>query len=108
MPPKSNLLHFPKRPEPPVVDTVDYEQLLRDMIEEHKPADAVEHSLVKQMAMQRELMDRWTVLQQRAFTFEAIPKDLPMMMRQHAAAERSFHQALAALLNFRKKRSKQI
>lgn len=85
----------------------DYDQLLRDLIEEHKPADIVELSLVEQMAQQRELMDRWMILQQRAFQLEAVPKDLPMMMRQQAAAERSFHMALSTLLRFRKQRSKQ-
>jgi hypothetical protein len=109
MPPKSNLLHFPKpatAPPPAPSDLVDYGALLRDLIEEHQPAGPVELALVEQMAAQRELMDRWLVLQQRAFTFEAVPKELPMMMRQHAAAERSFHQAIASLRNFRKKRSK--
>lgn len=106
MPPKSNLLQFPKRlgaATPSEGKNPDYEQLLRDLIEEHKPADAVELALVQQMAQQRELMDRWLVLQQRAFAMEAVSKDLPMIMRQQAAAERSFHVALSTLIKFRKR-----
>jgi hypothetical protein len=109
MPPKSNLLYFPRQPATPALDLEDatgYEALLRDLIDEHQPANAVESALVEQMAQQRQLMGRWMILQQRAFTFEAVPKELPMMMRQHAAAERSFHQALASLVNFRKRHPK--
>ncbi|MCU1257805.1 MAG: hypothetical protein JWO80_690 [Bryobacterales bacterium] len=102
---KSNLLHFPPRPAPPT-DSVNYEALLRDLIEEHRPANTVEHALVEMMARQYCLIQRSLILQQDAFDHGEVVEKLPLLMRQHSAAERGFHKALAALMDLRKVRRK--
>jgi hypothetical protein len=97
----------------PGEDPEEFKALLTDLITEYQPATPTEQILVEKMTMNQWLSLRAFRLQGEAFLDRqlmgdsfGIPKDLGLLIRYQATAERTFHQAHNELVKAQKERKK--
>lgn len=85
----------------------EFNQLSRDLAEEHKPATPTETLLVTQMAQAWWLRTRALVLQNACFTDGSVDqKQLALYLRYQTTHERAFHKSLNQLLKLRAEKRK--
>ncbi len=90
----------------PGEDPAAFEALLRDLLEEHQPANATEEILVNEMAQSYWLTQRAIRLQNECFTEEGIDeKRLALFLRYQTTHDRAFHKSMSALLRLRRGRA---
>ena len=88
----------------------EFDALLADLHEEHRPSCPTEALLVQQMAQHFWLSQRAMRLQGVALEFtehHLVPKDLAVLIRYQTTNERAFQKDLATLLALQKQRAKQ-
>ena len=90
----------------PTEDVDDFNELVRDLMDEHQPQTATESILINDMARHSWLTQRALRLQENCFdsgnaNFE---KQLSLYIRYQTANQRAFHRCLADLLKLRKAR----
>ncbi len=97
----------------PGEDPAEFKALLDSLIDEFQPATVAEQILVEKLAVNTWLSQRAFRLQGYAFAAQSfqnekfgIPKDLGLLIRYHAAAERAFHKAHNELVKVQKERRK--
>ena len=97
----------------PGEDPREFKALTDDLLNEHQPATATEQVLVEQMAHNRWLELRAFRLQTEAFISQklrcedsSVPKNLALLIRYQATAERCFHRAHNELVKTQKERKK--
>ncbi len=85
----------------------EFNQLSRDLAEEHKPATPTETLLVTQMAQAWWLRTRALTLQNDCFTGSSVDeKQLALYLRYQTTNERAFHKALNEILRLRAEKRK--
>ncbi len=88
-------------------DPAAFEALLRDLLEEHQPANATEELLINEMARSYWLTQRAIRLQNECFTSEGIDeKRLSLLLRYQTTHERAFHKALSTFLSLRREEAR--
>ncbi len=97
----------------PGEDPNEFKALLDSLIAEYQPVGETEQILVEKMATNNWLSQRAFRLQGYAFSAQMLqddkfgmPKDLGLLIRYHAAAERAFHKAHTELVKAQKERKK--
>lgn len=87
----------------------DYDALLADLVEEHRPATTTETILVHQMAQHHWLAQRAIVLQQQSLhsgqDLTDTAKRLDVFVRYQTSNERAFHKSLATLTKLQNERT---
>ncbi len=87
----------------------EFQDLLWDLMQEHRPASTTEQILVEKMASNHWLSLRAIRLQSMHLivsNIHEIPKELGLLIRYQTAADRAFHKAHAELLKAQKERQK--
>ena len=97
----------------PGEDPEEFKALLTDLMTEYEPATPTEQILVEKMTINQWLSLRAFRLQGEAFLNDTlngakfgIPKDLSVLIRYHATAERAFLKAHNELVKIQKERKK--
>jgi len=90
-------------------DPAGFNQLLREMITEHRPHDSTEHLLVYKISEQFWFAQRAAGLLTEALELnrtEDNSRQVSLMLRYQSTAERAFYKALAELRKLQKERGK--
>ncbi len=84
-------------------DPAAFEAVLRDLLEEHQPANPTQELLINEMAQSYWLEQRAIHLQNECFTEHGLDeKRLALFLRYQTTHHRAFHKALATLLQLRR------
>ena len=87
-------------------DRTAFDALLRDLIEEHQPANVTESLLITEMAQSWWLAQRAIRLQNECFSEYGVDeKRLSLFLRYQTTHERAFHKALNTLLRLKQSRA---
>jgi len=88
-------------------DPSDYQQLLKDLVDEHQPANPTEELLINEMAQSWWLTQRAIRLQNLCFAGNSFDeRRFALFLRYQTTHERAFHKALNTLIRLQKDRQK--